>query len=116
MEMNYLNVFFKMEMNYLSVGSWAQIIQLGFGLQSRAWGFGRKHEKFEFEEEYLLRLAKRRSGINPNDQSDLLRNSSDRDMHHKCTRKMGTQKYLRESYYHSIECSVANSLTALMRK
>ena len=24
--------FFKMEMNYLSVGSWAQIIQLGFGL------------------------------------------------------------------------------------
>ena len=80
------------------------------------WGFGREREKSKSKEEYLLGLAKRRSGIDPNDQSNLSRNSSDRDVHHKRTRKMGTQKYLRESCYHSIECSVANSLAALMGK
>ena len=80
------------------------------------WGFGREREKSESEEEYLLKLAKRRSGIDPNDQSDIPRNSSDRDVHHKRTRKMGTQKYLRESCYHSIECCVANFLAALIRK
>ena len=79
------------------VGSWAQIIQLGFGLQPRAWGFGQEREKSESDEEYLLRLAKRKSDIDPNDQSDLPRSSSDRDVHHKSIKKMGTQKYLRES-------------------
>ena len=68
------------------------------------------------EEEYLLRQAKHRSYINPNDQSDLSGSSNDKDVRHKRTRKMGTQKYLRESYYHCIECTVANSLTALIRK
>ena len=77
---------------------------------------GREHEKSESEEEYLLRLAKRRSSIDPNDQSDLSRSSSNRDVHHKRTRKMGTQKYLRKNYYHSIEYSVANFLATLMRK
>jgi len=28
--------------------------------------------------------------------------------------EMGTEKYLRKSYYHRIECSVANFLTAFM--
>ena len=90
----------------------------GHGPKSYNWvlGFSRECEKSKSEEEYLLRLAKRRSSIDPNDQSDLQRRSSDRDVHHKRTRKMGTQKYLRENYYHSIECSVANSLAALMRK
>ena len=83
---------------------------------TKAWGFGRKREKSEFEEEYLLRLAKCRSGINPNDQSDFPRSSSDRDVHRKHTRKVGTQKYIRESCYHNIECFVANSLAALMGK
>ena len=89
----------------------------GHGPKSYNWvlGFGREREKSESEEEYLLKLAKRRSGIDPNDQSDIPRNSSDRDVHHKRTRKMGTQKYLRESCYHNIECSVANSLATLMR-
>ena len=32
------------------------------------------------------------------------------------TRMMETQKYLKENCYHCIECSVANSLAALMRK
>ena len=68
------------------------------------------------EEEYLLRQVKHRSYIDPNDQSDLLGRSNDRDVCHKRTRKMGTQKYLRESCYQRIECSVANSLAILMRK
>ena len=68
------------------------------------------------EEEYLLRQAKHRLNIDPNDQSDLLENSNDRNVHHKHTRKMGTQKYLKESCYHRIKYFVANSLAALMRK
>ena len=69
-----------------------------------------------YEKEYLLGQAKHISDIDPNDQSDLSGSSNDRDMCHKCTRKIETQKYLRESYYHRIECSVANFLAALMRK
>ena len=42
------------------------------------------------EEEYLLGQAKHRSDIDPNDQSNLPRGSSDRDMRHKHTKKMGT--------------------------
>ena len=76
--------------NIVTVGSWAQIIQLGFGLQPRAWGFGQEHEKSESEEEYLLGLAKRKSGIDPNDQNNLPISSSDRNVHHKRTRNMGT--------------------------
>ena len=68
------------------------------------------------EEEYLLGQAKHRSDIDPNHQSDLPGSSNDRNVRHKRTRKMGTQKYLRESCYHRIEYSVANSLVALMRK
>ena len=68
------------------------------------------------EEEYLLGQAKHRSDMDPNDQSDLPRSSNDRDVRHKRTRKMGIQKYLRESCYHRIEYSVANSLIALMRE
>ena len=68
------------------------------------------------EEEYLLGQAKYRSYIDSNDQSDLPGSSNDRDVRHKRTRKMGTQKYLRESCYHRIEYSVANSLIALMRE
>ena len=68
------------------------------------------------EEEYILKQAKHRSNIDPNDQSDLPGNSNDRDVRHKRTRKMGTQKYLKESCYHCIECFVVNSLATLMRK
>ena len=68
------------------------------------------------EEEYLLGQAKHRSDIDPNDQSDLLGSFNNRDVRHKRTRKMGIQKYQRESCYHRIECSIANSLAALMRK
>ena len=68
------------------------------------------------EEEYLLEQAKYRSDIDPNNQNDLLGSSNDRDVRHKRTRKLETQKYLRESCYHCIECSVTTSLAALMRK
>ena len=68
------------------------------------------------EEEYLIGQAKHRLDIDPNDQSDLLRISNNRDVRHKRTRKMGIQKYQRESCYHCIECSIANSMAALMRK
>ena len=68
------------------------------------------------EEEYLLGQAKHILDINPNDQSNLLGSSNDRDVRHKHTRKMGTQKYLRENCYHRIEYFVVNSLVALMRK
>ena len=44
------------------------------------------------------------------------RDSIDKDIHHESTGQMKVMKYLRESYYHHIECSVANSLAALMRK
>ena len=49
------------------------------------------------EEEYLLGQAKYRLDIDSNDQSDLPGNSCDRDVPHKCTRRMRTQKYLRKA-------------------
>ena len=60
-------------------------------------------------------------------QSDVLENSIDKDIRYEHTGidkdiryertgQMGDGKYLRESYYHRIECSAANSLAALMRK
>ena len=48
-----------------------------------------------------------------NNQGDLPKNSSDRDVHHEYTRR-GTQKYLRENCYHSIECTAATFLAAFM--
>ena len=49
-----------------------------------------------------------------NNQGDLPRSSSDWDVHHKHTRVMGTQKYLRESYYHRIKCITATFLATFM--
>ena len=66
------------------------------------------------EEEYLLEQTKHRSDIDHNDQSDLQESSNDRNMHHKRTRNMGTQKYLRKNYYHHIECPATNFLAAFM--
>ena len=42
--------------------------------------------------------------------------SIDEDTHHESTGQREAIKYQRESYYHRIECSVANFLAALMRK
>ena len=54
--------------------------------------------------------------IYPIVQGDLLGNSTDMDVYYKCTGGMEVQKYLRERFYYCIECSVPNSLAALMRK
>ena len=67
-----------------------------------------------FEEEYLLGYDKYSSNMYSNNQGDLPRNSSDRDVHHEHTRRRGTQKYLRENCYHRIECTAATFLTAFM--
>ena len=49
-----------------------------------------------------------------NNQGDLPGSSNDKDVHHKCIRMMETQKYLRESCYHCIECTTATFLAAFM--
>ena len=49
-------------------------------------------------------------------EGDITGGSIDKDVHYECTGGMEVRKYLRESCYHRIECSVANSLAALMRK
>ena len=54
------------------------------------------------------------SNAYPNNQGDLPGSSSDRDVPHKRTKRMGTPKYLRESCYHHIECYVTNFLAAFM--
>ena len=41
---------------------------------------------------------------------NILGGSIDRDAHHECIGQRETMKYLKESYYHRIECSVTNSL------
>ena len=66
------------------------------------------------EEEYLLGHAKYSSNIYPDSQGDLPGSSSGRDVHHEHTRRMGTQKYLRESCYYRIECPAANLLASFM--
>ena len=49
-----------------------------------------------------------------NDQGDLPRSSNDKNVHHKHIRMMGTQKYLRKTCYHRIECTVTTFLAAFM--
>ena len=51
--------------------------------------------------------------VQPVIQCNVLGVSIDKDARHG---GMGAMKYLRENCYHRIEYSVANSLTALMRK
>ena len=51
--------------------------------------------------------------VRPVIQSNILGVFINKDARHG---GMGAMKYLRESYYHRIECSVANSLTAIIRK
>ena len=49
-------------------------------------------------------------------QSNVLRGSIDKEIHHESTGQREAMKYLRESWYHRIEYSVANSMAALMWK
>ena len=49
------------------------------------------------EKEYLLGRDKYSLNMYSNNQSDLSGNSSDKDVHHKRIRMMGTHKYLRKA-------------------
>ena len=49
-------------------------------------------------------------------EGDITGSSIDKDVHYERTRGMEVRKYLKENCYHCIECSVANSLGALMMK
>ena len=48
--------------------------------------------------------------------SNVSGNSIDKDIHYESTGQKKVMKYLRESCYHRIDCSMTNSLAALMRK
>ena len=63
------------------------------------------------KEEFLIGYDKYSSDMCSNDESDLHRNSNDRDVPHEHTRMKGTQKYL--SYYHCIKCIKSILLAAL---
>ena len=66
------------------------------------------------KEEYLFRHDKYNSNMYSNNQGDLLGSSNDKEVHHKRIRMMGTQKYIRESCYHRIECTTTTFLAAFM--
>ena len=63
---------------------------------------------------WLSEVEVRRCGL-PS-RSNVLGDSIDKNKHHESTGQRKTMKYLREICYHRIECFVANSLAALMRK
>ena len=67
-----------------------------------------------FEEEYLLGHDDYSSNMYSSYHDDLPGSSSDKDVYHKRIRMIGTQKYLRESCYHRIECTAAIFLVAFM--
>ena len=48
-------------------------------------------------------------------QGNVPGDSIDKDTHHESTGQREVIKYLRESCYHRIKCSIANFLAALMR-
>ena len=49
-------------------------------------------------------------------KSHVPENSTSENKYQEGTGQREAMKYLRETYYHRIKCSAANSLTALMRK
>ena len=66
------------------------------------------------EEEFLLGYDKYRLDMCFNDESDLHRSSSNRDVSYEHTRRKGTQKYLRKSCYYRIKCTESTFLAAFM--
>ena len=76
-------------------------------IQMRGWS----------KEEYLLGHDKYISNTCSNNHEHLPGSSSDKDMYHEHPRMMGPNKYLRESYYHRIECTTATFLaTFILRR
>ena len=68
------------------------------------------------EKEWLLEHDDYSSDVYSSYHGDLPGNFSEKDMYHKHIRMIGTQKYLRESCYHRIECTAATFLAAFMLK
>ena len=68
------------------------------------------------EEEFLLGYDKYRLDMCFNDESDLHRSSSNRDVPYEHTRRKGTQKYLRKSCYYRIKCTETTFLAAFIWK
>ena len=66
------------------------------------------------EEELLLGYDECSSSMYSSDKSDPSRSSRDKDVPHEHTRRKETQKYLRESCYHRIKCTVTTFLAAFM--
>ena len=66
------------------------------------------------KEEYLLGHDKYNSNIYSSNHGNLPRSSSNKDVHHKHIRMIGTQKYLRESCYHRIKCTADTFLASFM--
>ena len=62
----------------------------------------------------LSKAEVQKCGLPP--RSNVPGDSVDKDMHHESTEQRKAMKYLKESCYHRIECSVANSLAVLMKK
>ena len=59
-------------------------------------------------------MIKSGSNIHFTNQGDHPGSSSDKDVHCKHTKEMGTQKYLKESCYHYIEYTAATFLAAFI--
>ena len=66
------------------------------------------------EEEHLLKYDKYSLDMYSNNQGNLPRSSSDKDVHHERIKMKKTQKYLVESCYHRIEYITATFLAAFM--
>ena len=67
-----------------------------------------------FKEEHLLGYDKYSSNMYSNNQGDLPRRSSNKDVHHERIRMKKTQKILVESCYYRIECTVTTFLGPFM--
>ena len=66
------------------------------------------------EKEFFLGYDKYSSDMCSNNESNLHKSFSDRDVPHEHMRRKGTQKYIRKSYYHCIKCTETTFLVAFM--
>ena len=80
-----------------------------WGLIIRVQKGGSRRNAFSAEQSRGMKVWSAIQGNVPGD-------SIDKDTHYESIGQMGTIKYLRESCYHHIECSIANSLATLIWK
>ena len=87
-----------------------QIASRSSQLKSHEWGTSGVQSK----EEFFLRYDKRGSSMYSGHQSDPPRSSHDRNVPYEHTRKQEIRKYLKESFYHHIKCTVTTFLATFM--